>query len=525
MTRMMKGAHGRLFFFVWSALAVWAAGPPAPRYVIFMIGDGMGWPQVQLAESYLGAQAKTFRAPLRMTSLPVAGIVRTHSANAHVTDSGAGGTALACGVKTENGRVGVQGTNEARFASMAHLAHRHGRKVGIVTTDSIVGATPSAFYAHQPDRWSTYPIGIDLFTSGFDVFVAAGGFDDPHGLAIPTNVVYDLTNTLAAFVEPGNPATNASGITWKHLPSLTASYGYTWIDSSTAFRALRPAPRKLIAILNVPRPINAVSGALTLAELTRTSMALLDNTNGFFLMVEGARMDKAGHQNDAATCLHDMLEFDAAVAAAYEFYTNHPNDTLLVVSADHETGGMTLGHGGNKFRVLARQRGAAGEFQSAFNAYRAAHTTRSRAGRWWASLTAGADAGKARASFDDVKPLLHHHFGFGDRDGDVKLSPFQWQELEQAYRDSMRDKQLYPEDDMFRKMYGGQDPLTITALRMLNEQAGVRWTTLGHSSGDVPVFAAGVGSAWFGGLHDNTEIAAHIMRVMLPGVAFPSPIE
>lgn len=501
-----------------AALAV--AQSAAPRYVILMIGDGMGWPQVQLAESYLGAQTQTFRAPLRMTTLPVAGLVRTQSATAHVTDSGAGGTALACGIKTANGYIGMD-TNYIKYASLATLARRHGRKAGLVTTDSIVGATPAAFYAHRPDRWSTYPIGVDLFRSGIDVCVGASGFEDPLGLAIPTNTLCALTNELADLVVPGNPATNASGVTWRDLHSLTSTYGYTWIGTPEAWHALSPTQGKVIATLDIPYGITARTGAITLAELTRTTIALLNNPSGFFLMVEGARIDKMGHVNDAAANVHETLAFDDAVSVVYDFFTNHPNDTLLIVTADHETGGMTIGHGDNNFAWLGRQRGLAGDFQKAFDAYRATHTLRSRPGRWWAALTGGEDAGKARASFDDVKPLLRHYFGFGDATDDIALSPFEWRQLEHAFEDSMRGRQLFPDDDTFRAMYGGQDPLTITATRILNAHAGVRWSTLDHTSADVPVFAAGVGSAWFSGLHDNTDIPRYIMRVTLPGQPFP----
>lgn len=503
--------------------SVAVAQPAAPRYVILMIGDGMGWPQVQLAESYLGAQAQTFRAPLRMTTLPVAGLVRTHSATAHVTDSGAAGTALACGIKTANGYIGMD-TNYIKYASLAALAQRHGRKVGLVTTDSIVGATPSVFYAHRPDRWSTYPIGVDLFRSGIDVCVGAGGFEDPLGLAIPTNTFCALTNELADLVVPGNPATNATGITWRDLYSLTSIYGYTWINTPETWHALSLTQGKVIAVLDIPYGIAVRTGALTLAEVTRKTITLLDNPSGFFLMVEGARIDKMGHVNDAAANLGETLAFDDAVAAAYDFYTNHPNETLLIVTADHETGGMTIGHGANHFAWLGRQHGRASDFQKAFDAYRATHTLRSRPGRWWAALTGGEDAGKARALFDDIKPLLREYFGFGAAKEDVALSSLEWRQLEHAFEDSMGGRQLYPDDESFRAMYGGQDPLTITATRILAAHAGVRWTTFDHSAADVPIFAAGVGSAWFNGLHDNTDIPRYIMRVMLPEQHFPVPL-
>jgi alkaline phosphatase len=501
-------------------IAASAAHAAPPRYVILMIGDGMGWPHVQLAEALLGAQAGVHRVPLHMTTLPVTGLASTHSANNFVTDSAAAATALACGVKTSNGMLGVDSSNTLRFASIATLARQHNRKIGVVTTDTLVGGTPAAFYAHRPDRWSEYAIGADLLASGFDLFVASGGFGDPDGKNVPTNGIATLTNELAAFVAADATGTNAS-VLWHSLPGLTARYGYAWVDSAQTFRALQPAAHKTIAVVPMPRVLVAASNALTLAEVTRKCLAVLDNPTGFFLMIEGAHIDKLSHQNDGAAVAQEVLAFDRAVIAAYAFYTNHPDETLLVVTADHETGGMTLGNGTRRFKLLARQRMLATEFRGKIDEYRVTHTRRGPLGRWLAAFLRSADAGKKPAQFADVVPLLQQCFGFGGTNADVPLTPAEWQALERAFDDSMRDVQVYLKDAALRAQYGGQDPLTITALRLLNEKAGMRWASLDHSGAMVPVFACGVGRARFAGIQDNTAVAHKIMQVMLPGVAFP----
>ncbi|MCX7847393.1 MAG: alkaline phosphatase [bacterium] len=501
------------------AVAIGAWAEP-PRYVIMMIGDGMGWAQVQLAEGYVGAEEGNFRGRLVMTGLPVAGVVRTHSANAHVTDSGAGGTALACGIKTRNGSVGVD-TNGWRYVSLATLAKRAGKKVGIITTDSLVGATPAAFYAHRTDRWCTYPIGVDLFRSGFDIVVAASDFDDPAGLAIPTNVLCALTNELSDLVVAGNCATNTSGITWTELHALTAVYGYGWITNASEWYGLAPGTGKYVAVLDIPYGIADRTGGLTLAAVTRKCIELLSSPSGFFLLVEGARIDKCGHINDSAASVFETLAFDDAVGAVYEFYTNHVDETLLVVTADHETGGMTFGHNENKLKLLGRQRGLAAEFQEEVTKYRSKHTLRGLIGRWWANVVGSEDAGKRGGSFEDIKPLLQSFFGFDDENEGVILTQSEWQELEWAFEESMGGRRWYPDDEVLRAKYGGYDPLTVTATRILGEHAGVRWSTFDHSAAHVPVFAAGVGSAWFNGILDNTEIPRYIVRVMLPWQDFP----
>jgi alkaline phosphatase len=498
-----------------------AARTAVPRYVILMIGDGMGLPHIQLAEAFLGAQAGVLRAPLRMSSLPVTGLACTHSANSYVTDSAAGGTALACGRKTNNGMLGINCSTTLQFASIATLARCHGKKVGMVTTDTLVGATPAAFFAHQVDRGTGYPVGVDLLTSSFDFFFATGDFVDPDGSNIPVCALADLTNSLAGFILPDATGTNPAAVLWQPLPPLTARYGYAWIDSTRALRAVQPPIQKTIAVVDVPRALVAASNALTLAEVTRKSLALLDNTNGFFLMVEGAHIDKLAHLNDGAAVVHEVLAFDCAVAAAYEFYTNHPDETLLVITADHETGGITLGHGDNRFGLLARQRVLGTDFSAMLDAYRATHTTRGALARWLATILHTRNAGKQPAAFADIMPLLHQCFGFGCRAGDVHLATNEWRLLAQAFQDSLCDKELYPDDAALRTHYGGQDPLTITALRLLNEKAGLRWASFDHTGTAVPVFACGVGSTAFCGMQDNTTIPQKIMRLMLPEVAFP----
>ena len=486
------------------------------RHVFLFIGDGMGLSQVQLAESLLGARAGNRFVPLRMTSLPTLGLARTYSGSDFVTDSAAGGTALATGHKTANGMLGVNCSNTCRFVSIAERAHQHSRKVGMVTTDTLIGATPAAFFAHQPSRDMDYPIGADMLASGFDLFFATGGFGDQEGKNVPTNQIAYLTNVLAPFVESIVTGTSGPVVTWKPLLGLTSAYGYTMIESAHTFVALHHAPGKIIAVGNVPQAIVAASNAVTLADVTRTSIELLDGTNGFFLMVEGARIDKACHPNDAATAVKEVIALDQAIDVAYAFYTNHPDDTLIVVTADHETGGITLGHDGCKFALLDRQTVTAAGFWEKLDAYRAAHTTRNMVSRMCASAFFLKDAGKPRAAFNDIRPLLRESFGLGDDARGLGLSPQEWRQLEQAFDDSMLGNKLDRSDDLVQRKYSGQDPLTITAQRMLYEKAGVKFATFNHSGAAVMIGAIGVGQEAFVGFHDNTDIPKAIMQVMLP---------
>ncbi len=368
-----------------------------------------------------------------------------------------------------------------------------------------------------------YPIGVDLFASRFNLFYGAGDFADQDGRHVPLNHFDSVTNALQACIDSITPGTNQPVITWKLLPELSEQYGYARVTSPDAFTALKPGGSNIIAVVDMPQPIVAPSNAVTLADVTGKAIELLDSPNGFFIMIEASQIDKACHANDAATAAREVIALDQAVAVAYAFYTNHPDDTLIVITADHETGGMTLGHGANRFNLLAHQKETAVGFWYKLDAYRKKHTTRSFFQRLSDNLFNTDDAGKVSGEFDDLKPLLRESFGLGDESIGLDLSPSEWQQLRRAYNDSMNYKELKPDDEFIMMLYGGQDPLTVTAVRLLNEKAGVSWSTFGHSGSAVPVFAVGVGQDRFNGFMENTAVSRAIGAIAFPDKNFPPP--
>ena len=159
-----------IWILVFTALSASATEIQPVKYVFLFIGDGMSFPQRQMAEAYV---QKTENRRLKINAMPYQAITATHSANAYITDSAAAGTAIACGVKTNNGTLGLTPDGE-QLESIAELAHKNGRKVGIITSVTINHATPAAFYAHNASRSSDYAIGLDLIASGFDYFGGGG---------------------------------------------------------------------------------------------------------------------------------------------------------------------------------------------------------------------------------------------------------------------------------------------------------------------------------------------------------------
>ncbi len=277
--------------------------PHAPRakYVFLFIGDGMA--EVQVAAA--GPEFERF---------PVRGRTTTHDIFRGVTDSAAAATAMATGHKTSSGVLGMNPLGTLSYASIAESARDAGYKVGIVTTVSLDHATPAAFYAKSARRDDYYGIARQIPASRFEYF-GGGSLLKPE-----------------AFV-------------------LIATAGYAIVDDAATFRSLAPGTPpgsgKVVAVNAVlagsgsmPYDIDRDSGDLSFADYVAKGIELLDGTAGFFMMAEAGKIDWACHANDAAAAIGEVRALDRAVAEALAFAEKHPGDVLVVVTGDHETGGM-----------------------------------------------------------------------------------------------------------------------------------------------------------------------------------------
>jgi alkaline phosphatase len=348
---------------------------------------------------------KTGHGTLAMNHLPYQANTRTKSANSIITDSAAAATAIACGEKTKNGMLGVDPATN-RLVSVAEVAKRRGMKVGIVTTVTVVHATPAGFYAHRPRRGQTYRIALDLVNSGFEYFAAGGVYDKFDDKSDPEyrGNVFDLARKAGYLVA---------------------------IDDRAAWAALKPGSKSwsVFGANGMQFAIDSDGTQPSLAELVAKGIEVLDGPGGFFIMCEGGKVDYSGHANDAATNLRDVLALDEAVKVALRFQDGHPGETLVVTTGDHETGGMSMGFAGigGKFRVelLARQRISAESFS--------------------ASVKAKIGERPTDISFDDFKPALREKFGFvfpGDACGEddpMLLSESDVKALKDAFDKDVRN--------------------------------------------------------------------------------------
>ncbi len=302
-----------------------SCGEKKAKYVFYFIGDGMGFSHISLTEGYLATKAgKIGNDPLCFTQFPVMGMATSYSANRYITCSSAAGTALATGSKTNNGMLGTT-PDSSNLTAISYKIHNAGFPVGITTSVTIDHATPGSFYANSTARSDYYSISEQLATSGFEFF-GGGGFYGAKDKRHQEKSLYDIAT------EAGYEF--AYGVEDYKAKKLSGAQKMILFQEDEAKRNN-----------DLPYVYDRVDGDLELPQVVEAAIDFLNNGNGFFLMVEGGKIDWAAHSNDLAGTVLEMLDFDQAIAVAYEFYKQHPDETLIVVTADHETGGVTLGRG------------------------------------------------------------------------------------------------------------------------------------------------------------------------------------
>lgn len=439
------------------------------KYIFFFIGDGMGINQIQMTELYSAElQGNIGVAPLLFTQFPIATIATTYSATNGVTDSAASGTALATGVKTRNGCIGVMKDKITHLKSIAVRAREAGCKVGVASSVAINHATPAAFYAHNENRKNYNAIGHDLVTAGFDFYAGADFWSvtpqDSIGLYnLAYNNGYTITRGYKEFQKKARTSDKMI---------LFQRNAVSKIDSRT-----------------IPYAIDRQKTDLTLSEITRAGINILTKNpeKGFFFIIEGGSIDWACHSNDAATVIHEVQDLDKAIGVAYEFYQQHPDETLIVVTADHETGGLGLGTGSYELNlgVLSNQKISEREFSKVLN-----HLRKKNNGN---------------VSWDIVKKSLCENFGFWKK---VQLTPQQEDRLKMAYESSFIN-----DIGLVESEYQKDEAVAAEAKKIINEIALVDWISKGHSASFVPVFALGVGAEDFQSRTDNAEIPRKIAEI------------
>ncbi len=461
-----------------------------PKYVFLFIGDGMSYPQYQAASDYLGAMSDSdyqqaepsigyedrggavLNGPvaLNFMNFETVGTAVTFDSCSFAPDSASTATSIATGHKTYSGMINVDETGTEKFETIAEKLHKQkNMKVGIISSVNLNHATPAAFYAHQASRNDYYEIGQELVDSGFEYF-AGGGLKKITGSDKDKTSLYELAET--------------------------AGYKVTYTQADA--EKVTADDEKVILIDEHLADSDAMDYELdradsewALANYVSKGIEVLDNENGFFMMCEGGKIDWACHANDAGSTVNDTLAFSDAVQVAIDFADEHPDETLILVTGDHETGGLTIGFAGTDYDTyltnLSNQKISYSQFDEQYIAkYKEENT-----------------------SFEDAMKDVEALFGLkmsGDEGDKLVLTEYETQRLKSAYELAMSEYSSEEYSQEQYVLYGSYNPFSVTITHILNNKSGIDFSSYSHTGLPVGVFADGTGASDFGGYYDNTEI-------------------
>ncbi len=447
-------------------------GNASPKYVFMFIGDGMSSPQTNSAQVFNGRNESGVVEldKLTFTQFPVVGLQYTQDSTSFCPDSASTATSLSSGYKTHSGVIGMGVDKVTPGVTIAEMLHDKGWKIGIVSSVTINHATPAAFYAHIASRNDYYDIGLQMADSGFEYF--AGG------------------------------SVNQAEEGGKSIYDVLADNGYLVTNDRDTILSLNSSSGKVYAYSPVlqddgamPYAIDAPADSLMLKDFVKKGIDVLYNETGFFMMVEGGKIDWAGHANDAVANISDTIALDEAVEVAVEFAKKHPSETLIIVTGDHETGGMTIGY-------------AATGYNTAFDILRNQKCSYIQFDEYVAEAKADGSF-----TFDDMMAMVEEYFGLvapGEEAADEALvmNEFEYAKLQKAYEDDQSGSVDGYEESL---LYGGYSPISVTLTHIINNKAGIGWTSYAHTGLPVPVYAYGEGAEAFIGAYDNTEVALKLM--------------
>lgn len=454
-----------------AALAA-AAAPQGPRYVFLFIGDGMGMAPIMATEAY-NRLVHNNANPLQFTRLPVASWAQSWSASSPVTDSAAAGTAIATGSKTNNGMVGMN-ADTVSVTSMARELKDNGYGVGLVTNCAADDATPAAFYAHQPKRSMYYEIGKDAAVSGYDFICGASmrGLVDKDGKA--TDLAQIFSNNGVELLRGAQGAKDAAKSKSKKIILVNpqgygdqGEFGYE-IDN-----------------------VGADGVGLTLSMAMDACLKHLEKNSPkkFFMMVEGGLIDHALHGNDATAAVREVQALDACVQKALAFYKKHPNETLILITADHNTGGLSVGCKSTGYNAYVKNVDYQKMSKSKFSDYCVELLKSGKQPKW-----------------EDMKNYLAQNFGFWTN---IKIKEKAEKELEEEFYETFvkhsgkDEKGLYKTANSFAK----------EVFEVYADATGWGYTTTNHTGDVVPVFAIGKGAEQFGHMLNNTDLAPTVLKL------------
>ena len=449
-------------------LVVGCSSEPKVKYVFYFIGDGMGVNEVIGTNLYNQANGQE---NVNFTSFPVVNFITTVSANSLVTDSSAAGTALATGTKIDNGVVGVD-PNGNPTPNLTEWAHAAGFGTGVATSVGVNHATPASFVAHTASRNGYEEISLQMIDSPVD-FMAGSTF---------------LTN-------------RGSGHDAAYFEHKADSAGITIYKGPGAIQGIDFSKPRVLCLSakaedSLPYAIDRKEDDTQLADFTDAGIRYLESRygkKGFFFMIEGGKIDYAGHGNDAATCFQEVNDMAQSVDLALTFLARYPKETLIVITADHETGGLMLGSGRYEMHPerLAKQHACVDELTNLFRA------------QFFPT-----DKPFKTPSWDAVKGFFNEQLGLW---GEVEVNQRTEGELKEIYDRTFGkggDRNLTEEN-----LYSSNFRIVADVVRALDRAAGYQWSFGSHSGSPVGLYVTGACAEQFNTVKDNAEIAPLIAKL------------
>ncbi|HWP79175.1 MAG TPA: alkaline phosphatase [Candidatus Acidoferrum sp.] len=448
-----------------------------PKYIFMLIGDGMSAVQVNSAQVFNGdnVSGEVATKNLLFADFPACGMATTQDSTSFCPDSASTATSMSTGYKTHSGVIGMAVDKSTPVTNIAELLKDKGMKIGVVSTVTINHATPAAYYAHVESRNDYYGIAMQMASSGFDYF-AGGEISKPTG---------DNKDQPDAY-------------------EVLKQKGYTIARTADEIKALGASTGKCYAISprlqdsgSMPYAIDQTAGDVSLTDFVKKGIEVLDNEKGFFLMAEGGKIDWSCHANDAMTTIEEVIDFEAAVQVAYDFAKKHPDETLIIVTGDHETGGMTIGYASTgyntAFDIMKSQKMSYVEFDT---------------------LVSEKLKANPKLTFGDVMPDITANFGLklpsgnaeADKADPLVLTAYEVEKLEAGFAEAMLPVANREETEENALLYGTYNPLSVTITHLVNNKAGIGWTSYAHTGVPVPVYAYGTGADLFNGYYDNTDV-------------------
>ena len=446
---ILAALGSRTFFTLFKVSQSEAAQPPTPKYIFIFLADGAGITHMEITRMF---NRHLYKEGLTISDKVMKegslGLLTTHAADSLVTDSSAAATALASGCKAKSGSVGVCEDGSIP-KTVLELAKEKGMRIGLVTNSTIYDASPAAFAGHVPDRKLYSPI-IDQYLQLEPDLLLGGGRD----LFLPTS-------------QPGSRRRDES-----NMIDSFKKRGYTYVSDKQGLSQVREA--KVLGLFSLRDMSFELDRDKDLepavSDMTQAAIRILQegNRKGFVAFIENENIDSAGHMLDVASLIQAYREFDRAVGLAYEFYKKHPAETLLLVTSDHETGG--LGFTG----------------KPPFDALRKIEAIR-------ISFSKAIEMLGQNPSSGAIDKLVSEYFkGF-------VLAP----ELKEAI---IKKKPFGP---AFRL-----SPTAAALAMMVASHTQAYWISSGHTNQPVFVAALGAGAERFRGYQDNTDFARHLFALL-----------